>query len=72
MPPAKSKAALVGEMRQRRQELYELFYAGSRTMTTAVRAYRSYDFAGARGLVERCLAGYELPPAASGDAARRW
>jgi 4-hydroxyphenylacetate 3-monooxygenase len=62
---------LVGSEFAGRHAQYELFYAGSRSMTTAVRAYRSYDFAGARALVDRCLAGYELPPAEAGDRARR-
>jgi 4-hydroxyphenylacetate 3-monooxygenase len=59
---------LVGSEFGGRHAQYELFYAGSRSMTTALRAYRSYDFAGARALVERCLAGYDLPPAAGGGA----
>jgi len=59
---------LVGSEFAGRHAQYELFYAGSRSMTTAVRAYRSYDFAGARALVERCLASYDLPPAGAGDA----
>jgi 4-hydroxyphenylacetate 3-monooxygenase len=54
---------LVGSEFAGRHAQYELFYAGSRSMTTAVRAYRNYDFAGARALVDRCLAGYDLPPA---------
>jgi 4-hydroxyphenylacetate 3-monooxygenase len=62
---------LVGSEFAGRHAQYELFYAGSRSMTTAVRAYRSYDFAGARALVDRCLAGYDLPPAEAGDPARR-
>jgi 4-hydroxyphenylacetate 3-monooxygenase len=61
---------LVGSEFAGRHAQYELFYAGSRSMTTAVRAYRNYDFAGARALVDRCLAGYELPPAEVGDAVR--
>ena len=28
---------------------------------TAVRAYRAFDFTAARAMVERCLAGYDLP-----------
>ena len=54
---------LVGSEFAGRHAQYELFYAGSRSMTTAVRAFRSYDFAGARALVDRCLAGYDLPAA---------
>jgi 4-hydroxyphenylacetate 3-monooxygenase len=52
---------LVGSEFAGRHAQYELFYAGSRSMTTAVRSYRSYDFAGARALVDRCLASYDLP-----------
>jgi 4-hydroxyphenylacetate 3-monooxygenase len=62
---------LVGSEFAGRHAQYELFYAGSRSMTTAVRAYRNYDFASARALVDRCLAGYDLPPAAADGAARR-
>lgn len=59
---------LVGSEFAGRHAQYELFYAGSRSMTTSVRAYRSYDFAAARALVDRCLASYDLPAA---DAAAR-
>jgi 4-hydroxyphenylacetate 3-monooxygenase len=54
---------LVGSEFAGRHAQYELFYAGSRSMTTSVRAFRNYDFAGARALVDRCLAGYDLPVA---------
>ncbi|HVQ76142.1 MAG TPA: hypothetical protein VMT79_11470 [Candidatus Binatia bacterium] len=30
---------------------------------TSVRTYRAFDWSGARAMVERCLAGYELPAA---------
>lgn len=53
---------LVGSEFAGRHQQYELFYAGARAQTTAVRAMRAYDFAGARAMVERCLAGYDLPP----------
>jgi 4-hydroxyphenylacetate 3-monooxygenase len=62
---------IVGSEFAGRHAQYELFYAGSRSMTTAVRAYRNYDFAGARALVDRCLAGYDLPPADVDAAVRR-
>jgi 4-hydroxyphenylacetate 3-monooxygenase len=52
---------LVGSEFAGRHQQYELFYAGARAQTTAVRAYRAFDFAAARAMVERCLAGYELP-----------
>jgi len=52
---------LVGSEFAGRHAQYELFYAGSRSMTTALRTYRTYDFAGARALVDRCLASYDLP-----------
>ncbi len=48
-----------------RHQQYELFYAGSRAVTTSIRAFKSYDFASAKALVERCLAGYDLPAAAA-------
>jgi 4-hydroxyphenylacetate 3-monooxygenase len=54
---------LVGSEFAGRHAQYELFYAGSRSMTTSIRAYRSYDFAGAKALVDRCLASYDLPRA---------
>ena len=52
---------LVGSEFAGRHQQYELFYAGARAQTTAVRAYRAFDFASARAMVERCLAGYDLP-----------
>jgi 4-hydroxyphenylacetate 3-monooxygenase len=54
---------LVGSEFAGRHQLYELFYAGSRAGTCAMRTYRSFDFASARALVDRCLASYDLPPA---------
>ena len=54
---------LVGSEFAGRHAQYELFYAGSRSMTTSLRAFRAYDFAGARALVDRCLSGYGLPAA---------
>ena len=54
---------LVGSEFAGRHAQYELFYAGSRAMTTSLRAYRHYDFTGATALVDRCLASYDLPPA---------
>ena len=54
---------LVGSEFAGRHAQYELFYAGSRSMTTSLRAYRHYDFASAKTLVDRCLASYDLPPA---------
>src|SRR5215470_1221728 len=52
---------LVGSEFAGRHQQYELFYAGARNQTTSVRAYRAFDFAAARAMVERCLAGYDLP-----------
>ncbi|HTY76265.1 MAG TPA: 4-hydroxyphenylacetate 3-hydroxylase N-terminal domain-containing protein [Candidatus Bathyarchaeia archaeon] len=52
---------LVGSEFAGRHQQYELFYAGARAQTTAVRAYRAFDFAAARAMVDRCLAGYDLP-----------
>jgi len=59
---------LVGSEFAGRHQQYELFYAGARAQTTAVRAYRAFDFNAARAMVERCLAGYDLPapPPAAG------
>ncbi|HYU14584.1 MAG TPA: 4-hydroxyphenylacetate 3-hydroxylase N-terminal domain-containing protein [Candidatus Acidoferrum sp.] len=52
---------LVGSEFAGRHQQYELFYAGARGQTTSVRAYRAFDFGAARAMVERCLAGYDLP-----------
>ncbi len=46
-----------------RHQQYELFYAGSRAVTTSIRAFNSFDFASAKALVDHCLASYNLPPA---------
>ncbi len=54
---------LVGSEFAGRHELYERFHAGSRSGTCAMRTYRTFDFAGARALVDHCLAGYSLPSA---------
>ena len=54
---------VVGSEFAGRHQQYELFYAGARAQTTAVRAYRAFDFGAARAMVERCLAGYDLPSA---------
>lgn len=61
---------LVGSEFAGRHAQYELFYAGSRSATTSLRSYRAYDFAGAKALVEHCLASYDLPKMADGAAAR--
>jgi 4-hydroxyphenylacetate 3-monooxygenase len=52
---------LVGSEFAGRHQQYELFYAGGRAQTTSIRAFRSFDFAAARAMVDRCLAGYDLP-----------
>jgi 4-hydroxyphenylacetate 3-monooxygenase len=57
---------LVGSEFAGRHQQYELFYAGARGQTTSVRAYRAFDFGAARAMVERCLAGYDLPTAPPG------
>jgi 4-hydroxyphenylacetate 3-monooxygenase len=57
---------IVGSEFAGRHQQYELFYAGSRAVTTSIRAFNSFDFDSARALVERCLAGYDLPPAEAG------
>jgi len=51
----------VGSEFAGRHQQYELFYAGGRAQTTSIRAYRAFDFAEARAMVDRCLAGYDLP-----------
>ena len=53
---------LVGSEFAGRHQQYELFYAGSRSMTTSIRAYRAYDFTAAKARVLECLSGYDLPP----------
>jgi 4-hydroxyphenylacetate 3-monooxygenase len=53
---------IVGSEFAGRHAQYELFYAGSRT-TASLRAYKAFDFAAAKRLVEDCLAGYDLPGA---------
>ena len=58
---------LVGSEFAGRHQQYELFYAGGRAQTTSVRVYRAFDFAAARAMVERCLAGYDLPAAPPGS-----
>lgn len=57
---------MVGSEFAGRHQQYELFYAGARGQTTSVRAYRAFDFGAARAMVERCLAGYDLPAAPPG------
>jgi 4-hydroxyphenylacetate 3-monooxygenase len=58
---------VVGSEFAGRHQQYELFYAGGRAQTTSVRASRAFDWAGARAMVERCLAGYDLPQAPPGS-----
>ena len=53
---------LVGTEFAGRHQQYELLYAGSRAVTTSIRAYNSFDFDPGRAQVERCLASYDLPP----------
>ena len=52
---------LVGSEFAGRHAQYELFYAGARALTTSVRLYKAYDYAGAARRVDDCLAGYGLP-----------
>jgi 4-hydroxyphenylacetate 3-monooxygenase len=54
---------LVGSEFAGRHQQYELFYAGSRSMTTSIRAYRAFDFSAAKALVDDCLSRYGVPPA---------
>jgi len=62
---------LVGSEFAGRHQQYELFYAGARSVTTSIRAFRAFDFAAAEAVVERCLASYDLPPEADPAAAVR-
>lgn len=62
---------LVGSEFAGRHQQYELFYAGARSVTTSIRAFRAFDFAAAKAVVERCLASYDLPPAADPAVAVR-
>ena len=43
-----------------RHTQYEMFYAGARFVTTG-HSYRTFDWAGAAGLVDDMMAGYDLP-----------
>src|SRR5204863_9999534 len=54
---------LVGSEFAGRHAQYELFYAGSRALTTSVRLYKTYDYAAAMRRVDECMAGYDLPEA---------
>jgi 4-hydroxyphenylacetate 3-monooxygenase len=52
---------LIGSEFAGRHQQYELFYAGSRFVTTSIRMYRAFDFEAAKETVARCLASYDLP-----------
>ncbi len=54
---------LIGSEFAGRHQQYELFYAGSRSMTTSLRAEGAWDWASPRAMLERCFGSYELPPA---------
>ena len=43
-----------------RHTQYEMFYAGARFVTTG-HSYRTFDWAGANGMVDKPMAGYDLP-----------
>jgi 4-hydroxyphenylacetate 3-monooxygenase len=58
---------LVGSEFAGRHQQYELFYAGSRSMTTSIRAYRAYDFPTVVARVAGCLASYDLPSTDTAD-----
>jgi 4-hydroxyphenylacetate 3-monooxygenase len=61
---------LVGSEFAGRHQQYELFYAGSRSVTTSLRAETAYDWASARVMLDRCLRSYDLPAAPPpGDSA---
>jgi len=64
--PAEEKVKLlkaawdaVGSEFASRHTQYEMFYAGARFVTTA-HSYRTFDWAAARGMVDRLLSGYDL------------
>jgi 4-hydroxyphenylacetate 3-monooxygenase len=52
---------MIGSEFAGRHQQYELFYAGSRFLTTSIRMYRAFDFESAKATVARCLAGYDFP-----------
>ena len=43
-----------------RHTQYEMFYSGPKVVTTGM-AYRTFDWDRATGLVDRCMADYDLP-----------
>ena len=43
-----------------RHTQYEMFYSGPKVVTTGM-AYRTFDWNRATDLVDRCMAGYDLP-----------
>jgi len=55
---------IIGSEFAGRHQQYELFYAGSRFVTTSIRMYKAFDFEAAKTLVAQCLATYDLPKAA--------
>jgi 4-hydroxyphenylacetate 3-monooxygenase len=55
---------IIGSEFAGRHQQYELFYAGSRFVTTSIRMYKAFDFEAAKALVAQCLATYDLPKAA--------
>ncbi|RTL61495.1 MAG: 4-hydroxyphenylacetate 3-monooxygenase [Hyphomicrobiales bacterium] len=57
----------IGSEFASRHAQYEIFYSGARHFVTS-HAYRTYDWASAKGLVDRVLGGYELPAALKGAA----
>jgi 4-hydroxyphenylacetate 3-monooxygenase len=50
----------IGSEFASRHTQYEMFYAGARFVTTA-HSYRTFDWAGARGMVEQLLSTYDEP-----------
>ena len=50
----------VGSEFGSRHTQYEMFYSGPKVVTTGM-AYRTFDWDRATALVDRCMAGYDLP-----------
>lgn len=57
----------VGSEFASRHTQYEMFYSGARHFVTG-HAYRTYDWASAKGLVDNVLGAYDLPSRAKGAA----
>ena len=52
---------IVGSEFAGRHQQYELFYAGSRFVTTSIRMHKAFDFEATKALVNQCLESYGGP-----------